>query len=65
MSHKTVNIFQVMGFNSGLKYFTASSRLEAISSHCKGKLVVEYMTLLEDSCGTRAEETRVKEPVTF
>ena len=48
MSHKAVNFFQVMGFNSGLKDFIASSRLVTISSHCKGKLVVECTPSLED-----------------
>jgi len=41
-----------MGFNSDLKHFTVSSRLVAISSHCKGTLVVEYTQPLEDVlCG--------------
>lgn len=42
------NFFQVMGFNSGLKDFTASPRLVAISRHCKWKLVVDYMPSLGD-----------------
>lgn len=48
MSHEIVNYLQVMGFDSGLKDFTASSMLIAISSDWKEKLMAEYASPLED-----------------